>query len=105
MMSIRKASVEEKLKELPLKRLRQLAVDKGQRPKRYKDKATVVGEITTHATKQSLVKRLTETGGVSVEQICEMFDIDQQYARDIISKLRKKGMEFRRDSYGKYHAV
>lgn len=104
-MSIREEQAQEALNALPLKRLAQLAVDKGERPKRAKRKSTVVETITQHRTKQSLVQRLAETGGVTIDQIVEMFDINVQYARDIISKLRKKGLKFRQDSKGAYHAT
>lgn len=97
-MAIKTKQAEVELRKFTLKRLNSLS------DKSFGNKATAVGHITQHSTKQGLVRRLAETGGVTVEQIEEMFGINRKYASDILSKLRKKGVVLKRDSYGAYHA-
>jgi len=92
------------LHSLPLARLAQISAAINEtKVKRFKDKNTAIKAIG-RTSKQNLVKALLTTGGASVDEIQALFSIRKAYARDIISKLQKKGVEIAKSEEGVFSA-
>ena len=69
-----------------------MAVSGEDSPKKYATKSAAVKKIGKFKTsKQKIVKALLEVG-TNVSEISKVLKINELYARDIISKLRKSGV-------------